>query len=207
MPWISFGLRQAPRPAMTLALVTALLVPAVTGCAPAVVATGAAVGVTVAHDRRTTGTLLDDNTLAFKVRRALNGDPDIKNQAHINITTYNGVVLLTGEVPDPVLRARAGTLAETAGDVRLVHNELLLQGPTSTMSRTSDTLIHAKLTGHMLAAENFDPTRVEVTVEQGTVFLMGLVTREEAAIATEISRRVSGVAKVVRLFEYLPEAP
>lgn len=192
-------------PLLAAALLAAL--PALNACAPAVVATGAAVGVGIAHDRRTTGTLIDDHSLALKVRRALSEDPDIKSRAHINITTFNGVVLLTGEVPDAALRARAGSLAESAGKVRMVHNELVLEGPSSAMSRASDSLLHAKVKGAMVAAEGFDATRVEVTVEQGTVYLMGLVTRDEADRATEITRRVGGVQKVVRLFEYIRPEP
>lgn len=172
------------------------------GCAPAV-ATGAAVGVAVVHDRRSTGTVLDDNTIEFKLLGAMAKDPELSEQTHINATAYNGIVLLSGEAPSETLRARALTLARGHEKVRNVYNEVAIAAPSSLLSRSSDTLITSKVKTKMIADENLDPTRAKVVTERGTVYLMGMVTRREAELATGIARSVGGVQKVVKLFEYL----
>ncbi len=172
------------------------------GCAPVVVG-GAATGVAVAHDRRTTGSVIEDQAIELKSYEALSNDRELKEQGHINVTSYNGIVLVSGEVPTEAMRTRAGQIVRDIEKVRDVHNELAIAAPSSTLSRSSDAVITTKVKALMFAEKNFDPTRAKVVTERGTVYLMGLVTRREADIATEITRGVSGVQRVVKLFEYL----
>lgn len=197
----------APRPGMARGTLLALAVLATTaalqGCAPAIVAGGAATGALVAHDRRTTGTVVEDRAIMLKVAGRISDDEELDDQSHINVNSYNGVVVLTGETPSAALRARAEKHASQVEKVRKVFNEIVVAAPSSLLTRTSDTLLLGKIKGIMLAREGVDPTRIKVIVEQGRVYLMGLVTDAEAHAATELVRRVDGVQKVIRLFEYV----
>lgn len=196
----------APRRGMargTLLALAILAAAAVQGCAPAIVAGGAATGAMVVHDRRTTGTIVEDRAIILKIAGRISDDEELDGQSHINVNSYNGVVVLTGETPSAALRARAEKHARAVEKVRKVFNEIVVAAPSSLLTRTSDTLLLGKIKATMLATEGVDPTRIKVIVEQGRVYLMGLVTDAEAHAATEVVRRVDGVQKVIRLFEYI----
>jgi len=172
------------------------------GCG-AVVATGVVTGAAVAHDRRTAGTIVDDQSIEIKVQTVFYDEPDLSEGVHINVTSYNGIVLLSGETPTEAQRRRAEERVAGIEGVRLVHNELTIAAPSSAMTRSSDSLITAKVKTKMLGDEGFDAGWVKVVTENGTVYLMGIVTRDEADRATEITRSTGGVQRVVRLFEYI----
>lgn len=182
--------------AATLALACAL-----SGCVPLAVGT-AATGAAVAHDTRTTGTVLEDQTIELKASNALAADAELRAETHINITSYNLVVLISGEAPTEELRARVVDRVRRVDRVKLVHNEVAIAAPSSVTSRSSDTLITTKVKTALLGLENFDGTRVKVVTERGIVYLMGLLTREEGDRAANAVRGVGGVQKVVKLFEY-----
>ncbi len=177
------------------------------GCAPVVAAGAVGAAVIVAKDPRTTGTMIDDKGIQIKAWDAIHKDGVLADQVHINVTSYNGVVLLTGEAPTAELRAHAERLVREVEKVRRVYNEITVAAPSSGLTRSSDTLITTKVKTRMLAEEDFDSGRVKVVTENGTVYLMGLVTKQEASVATEIARGTSGVQRVVRLFEYTDQAP
>lgn len=189
------------KPAL-LILVAPLLL---SGCAPLVVGGAAATGVSVVHDRRTAGALIEDQAIELRVKSALKKEPGMSDQTHINVTSYNGVVLLSGEAPTEALRRRAAEIARRTDKVRRVHNELTLAAPSAMMVRSSDALITTKVKAELfkIKIKGFDPSRVKVVTENGTVFLMGLVTRAEAEAAVAVARQVSGVQRIVKLFEYL----
>lgn len=172
------------------------------GCAGVVVAGGAA-AASIAHDRRTTGTVIDDNAIELKAGDRFAEDKELHELAHISTTAYNGVVLLTGEAPSEALRGRAERLVSKLEKVRRVHNEVIIAAPSSAMSRSSDALITGNVKGVMLTRKDTDPTRVKVVTSNGTVYLMGLVTRSEAERAVDAARHVGGVQRVVKLFEYI----
>ncbi|MDJ0860996.1 MAG: BON domain-containing protein [Gammaproteobacteria bacterium] len=172
------------------------------GCAPLVAGGAVATSVIVARDPRTTGTIIDDKGIQMKAGNELYEDEMLGDQVHINVASYNGVVLLTGETPTAEMRARAEQIVSEVDKVRRVHNEITVAAPSSGLTRSSDTLITTKVKTRMVAEKEFDSGRIKVVTENGTVYLMGLVTRQQAAVATEISRSVSGVQRVVRLFEY-----
>jgi osmotically-inducible protein OsmY len=189
------------RTLLAVALITSLL----GGCA-AVVVTGAATGANAAHDRRTLGAYVDDEGIELKARLAITEDKDLYSQTHVNIISVNGVVLLVGQAPTEAMRLKIEELTRGIEKVRVVHNEMTIAAPNSYMTRSSDSLITAKVKGSLFGIkghEGFDPTRVKVVTENGVVYLMGILYRSEAdAVATKASR-VSGVQKVVKLFEYL----
>ena len=174
------------------------------GCVPLLVG-GTAVGVSVAHDRRTTGTVMDDQTIELKIYDALERQLPPGNR--ISTTSYNGAVLLTGEVVSEAMRQQAEQIARNLSQppVREVYNELVI-GPPSPMSvQRNDALITTKVKTALfqIKIKDFDPTRVKVVTERGVVYLMGLVRRKEADAAADAASRVDGVRQVVTLFEYI----
>lgn len=182
-----------------------LLVSLLQGCAGAVVG-GAAAGVSMAHDRRSAGTIVDDEIIELKAADKLISDKELFEQTHINVTSYNNILLLSGEAPTDALRSKAFSLVSGIPKVRKVHNELVLAAPSSLLTRSSDTWITTKVKTNLFNIKNikgFDPSRVKVVSENGTVFLMGIVTRSEAEVVVDASRTVKGVQRVVKLFEYL----
>lgn len=191
-----------------LIIIFALLLPSLlTGCA-GVVLGGAATGVVVAHDRRSTGTFIDDQELQWKLSQALYEDKEINANAHINITVYNSRVLLSGEAPTEELKIKANAIAVKTKRVTQVFNEISIESPSSLLSRSNDTYITGKIKIRLLdVPRNIDLTHIKVVTENSTVFLMGLPTREEAYLATEKVRHISGVKKVIKLFEYLEKPP
>lgn len=187
---------------MRAAALGLLLPMLLSGCStPLFLAGATATGAAVAHDRRTTGTVVDDQAIELKAVSRLNDDADLV-QAHVNVTSYNGVVLLTGEVPNRGAKARAKAIVEQIPKVRRVHNELIIDAPSRFGSRSQDTWITTKLKSKLLAADEIEGTRVKVVTERGTVYLLGLVDRPTAEAAVLEARTTDGVKKVVKLFEY-----
>ncbi len=171
-------------------------------CAPAMF--GGVIGTAlVASDRRTSGAQVDDE--AIEIRGASAIREKFGSNAHINITGYNRQVLLTGEVPNDQHRLQAEQLVSKLPNVRSIVNELAV-GPPSTMGeRSSDALITARVKAAMVDSEDVFANVYKVVTERGTVYLMGRVTQREAQRATEVARSVSGVKRVVRVFEFLTE--
>jgi osmotically-inducible protein OsmY len=171
------------------------------GCA-AVVVGGATTGALVANDRRPTEVVLGDErvelTAGNRLAKAL-GD-----NAHVNITSYNYTVLLTGEVPDAKAKESAEKVASEVERVKGVVNELQVAGISSLAARGNDTYLTGRVKAAFVAAQKFSATHVKVVTEAGVVYLLGLVNRQEADEATELARGIGGVSKVVRVFEYLP---
>lgn len=178
------------------------LVAGLTACAPLFVG-GTVVGSMMAVDRRTTGTQVEDEGIelraANRIREAL-GD-----RAHVNVTSFNRQVLLTGEVPAAQDRATVEQVVAGVNNVRSVVNDLAVM-PNSTLGqRSSDVLISGKVRASFVDAKDVSSSAYTVVTERGAVYLMGMVTAREAARGTEIARGVSGVTKVVRVFEMITE--
>lgn len=177
----------------------ALLLPA---CAPLLVA-GAGTAAVAAHDRRTLGAQVDDETIELKVGSAIKSDDELRRDVHVNATSVNGIVLLSGEAATPELRDKVlAKIREIAG-IRRAINEMRLTGPSSLAARAHDTWLTTKVKTKLVNTENLDSAQVKVVTENEAVYLMGLVSRQEAERATEAARTVGGVARVVKLFEYL----
>ncbi len=187
--------------AWTLLLGALALPPLLTACAPVIVA-GAAGAALIATDRRSAGAQLDDQTIETKILTTVAGR--YGDTVHFNVTSYNGIVLLTGEVPDAAVRADIYALARGTERVRSVHDELLVGPSTDLPARTSDSYVTSKVkTRFVEASDKFSATQVKVVTERGVVYLMGLVTRAEGDAAAQIASTTSGVVRVVKLFEYV----
>lgn len=148
------------------------------------------------------GTYDDSRNESLAKKLIRQASPALK-EAHINVTSFNGVVLITGQVPSEDLIQLATTQVEPLRNVRRVHNELQVAGPTSFLSRTNDSVLTAKVKSAMSASEDTDAGRIKVVTENGAVFMMGLVTRDEADAAVDLARRVQGVQKIVKVFDYI----
>lgn len=175
------------------------------GCAPIVVGGAAAAGGAAVYTRRSAGTFVDDEGIELKARLAIFEDKQLNSQIHINIISYNEVVLMVGQAPTEQLRTEAEAKVKSVPKVRLIHNEMTIAAPSSLMSRSSDTIITGKVKAKILGitGENDnDGLRTKVVTENGVVYLMGLLTRQEADAVTNAARQVGGVQKVVKLFEY-----
>ena len=193
------------RPARRLAgaLAVAAIAAALGGCAAAVVGGAVATGM-VATDRRSTGAQLDDQNIELRAASSLSGT--FGDRAHINVTSFNAKVLITGEVATEADKQQAFQIVSQVQGVRSVVNELAVMPVTSLSQRSSDSLITAKVKASMVDASDVFGTLFKVVTERNTVYLMGRVTQVEANRATEIARGVSGVERVVRVLEIVTEA-
>ena len=188
-------------------LLLILIIITLQGCAAAVVG-GVAVGAGAIHDRRSAEQVLADQGTNIKVVDAIHRDDGPGRGSHIKTTTYNGIVLLTGEALTQEIYSEVAEIAASVEGVKEVVNELAVGEPSSAFARSRDSLLTAQVKSSLLGIrglENFDPTRVKVVSVRHEVYLMGLVTEEEGAAAAQRAARVSGVDKVVKVFEYIPQ--
>jgi len=189
------SLRQA---AAVLSLLPALFVQ---GCVPLVVGAAAGGTVMVATDRRTTGSQVDDELIEDKTAATIN--ERFKGDFHVNVTSYNGIVLLTGEVPAEGAKEDVANIARSTPKVRSVQNELAVGPVTDMSSRSNDTLITSKVKARFVEANKFQINHVKVVTERGVVYLMGVVRRDEGDAAANIASTTAGVQRVVKVFEYI----
>ena len=187
---------------ISLTLLTLILL--LQGCAAFVVG-GAATTAVVAHDRRTTGIMVEDQSIELKSYDRLSNDTLVKQDSKINVTSYNKVVLLTGQAPSENVRRKAEQIVSEVEQVRRVVNEVEIGSTASFGEHSRDVALTAevKLRLTKIDLPDFDSLRVKVVTERGAVFLMGLLTKEEAHAVTEVVRYVSGVRRVVKVFEYI----
>ena len=189
---------------LRVTLLTLASVAALPACAPVLLG-GAVVGGALAYgDRRTSGTIVEDQAIELKAaNRILEA---VGERVHVNVTSYNRLVLLTGEAPDPADRATVEKVIERIEGVRSIVNEIAVMGKTSLTARSNDGILTARVKAGFLDAKDLHAQAFKVVTERGVVHLMGRVTQREADRATQIARAVPGVTKVVRVFEILTEA-
>lgn len=173
------------------------------GCVGAVVVGTAAVATKIATDPRTVGTQVDDGTLEARVANALAKDQQLKKEARIVNTAYQGKVLLTGQAPTPELTERAKQIAMGVDGATEVYNEIRQGQPVSLGRASMDTWITTKIRSQLLASDAVKSSNVKVTTENGEVFLLGLVTNAEGKAAAEVASKVNGVKHVTTAFTYL----
>ncbi len=164
-------------------------------------AVGAA-GVAVVYDHRTLEKILQDQRLASDVAKKINSAPNLRDHSHISVTCFNQIILLTGEATTPELRQQAGELANSVPEVKRVYNQISITSPSSSLTRASDSWITTKIKTEMLATKGLKSGTIKVVTENGTVYLMGIVSHAQADTTVEIARAVSGVQKVVKIFQY-----
>jgi osmotically-inducible protein OsmY len=182
-----------------LLVTLAATLPLLQGCVEMMVV-GTGVAVATVEDRRTTGAQLEDRGIELRAGNRI--DDRFGERVHVNVTSFNRYVLLTGEVSDEATRTEAETLARGVPNVLGVSNDLQIAGKSSTTSRSNDTLITSKVKTRFADMNRFNIFHVKVVTEAAVVYLLGIVTEEEAAAAVEIARTTAGVRKVVKMFEY-----
>ncbi len=153
--------------------------------------------------RRTPGVVIDDAVLENLVEREIRKSDSGYKGSHIAIVAYNGVVLLVGQVPTQALKENASTVTQTLRRVKRIHNELTVGGPTSFFARSNDAWLTSKVKSRLIAAKEVSGTKIKVQTENGVVYLLGLVSREQADLAVNTATQVYGVQKIVKVFEYL----
>jgi osmotically-inducible protein OsmY len=182
-------------------LLVAAAIPVLTGCVGAAIVGAGAGAALILTDRRATETQVTDEGIEMRVASRI--DEKLSGNAHVNVTSFNRVVLLTGEVGSVAAKEDAETAAKQVANVKAISNELSIGLPSSMTARSNDSFITSKVKARFLDYKYFNPNHVKVVTEAGVVFLMGLVTQEEANHAVEIARTTGGVLKVVRLFEII----
>ena len=144
----------------------------------------------------------DDRNEAIALRNIKASHPGLAD-ANISVTSYNGFVLITGQVNTPEQITQAGAAVSQMRNVRKVHNELVVAGPTTLLSRTNDRFLSTKVNKALLGSDEIDSSRIKVMTENGDVYLMGVVSRQEADLAVDAARQVYGIQKIVKVFDYL----
>jgi osmotically-inducible protein OsmY len=184
-------------PVLIASLVAAFALPA---CAPLIVAGVVAGTAVVATDRRTTGTLVDDQTIQLRVSNELSSA--LKGDIHISVNSFERRVLLTGEVPSEQVKTDAGAIAARSLNVRAVTNALAIAPPSTLGQRTNDTALSGKVRAAFVNTREIAFNSVEIVTERGIVYLLGVVTEKEGEVAAYVASRVSGVQQVVKVFDY-----
>ena len=187
---------------MSKAILCAALLASLSGCVEMIVG-GAVMGAVATADRRTLGAQTEDKTITIKAELRV---PKIAGpDAHVNIASFNRKVLLTGEVSNEAAKATVEREVRGIDGVQSVANELDISGPSSYTARSSDALITTKVKASLVDMKTISATSFKVVTERGTVYLMGRVSEREGQLAADIARGVSGVQKVVKIFEYITE--
>ena len=184
-------------------LAASALTAGLSACVPVVVGGAALGGAMVATDRRTSGAQLEDEGIELRANNRLS--ENFGDRAHVNITSYNRQVLLTGEVPTAQDQQRIAEMISKVENVRSVVNEVAVLGTSTLAGRSNDSYITGKVKATLVDAKNIQANSVKVVTERGVVYLMGRVTQREATHISDLVRGVSGVQKVVRVFEILTD--
>jgi osmotically-inducible protein OsmY len=175
-------------------------IPFLYGCVPVVVA-GAGGAVMMSEDRRTAGTIVDDQTIEGRARSRIEDKYD--DRVHVDLASYNRFILLVGEVPDQQTKDDIGAVALGVENVRNVQNELIIGPNTSGSTRANDAYLTSKVKARFVSENKFKANHVKVITENRTVYLLGLVKREEGDAAADIASTTAGVQKVIKVFEYI----
>ena len=179
----------------------ALLATSLSGCI-GVVLGGAAGGASVVNDPRTAGSQVEDESIELKAGNLIRGDKELSQQTHINVVSYNQVVLVTGEAPTEDMRTRVFNLVKGIEKVRTAHNEITIAAPSPISSRTTDSWLTTSVKTKIVGAKELNAIRIKVVTEAGTVYLLGLVKQDEGDLAAQLASQTAGVQRVVKLFEY-----
>lgn len=173
-------------------------------CGPLIVASAAGT-VAVIADRRTTGTIIEDNSIELKAMKNIKSVPELRENSNISVTSYNERVLLTGQATNNSIRNQVVEVIRNIPKVRTIYNEITVDDANTLSESTYDTWLTTKIKAKLTGTSKVNPLNIKVTTDDKTVYLMGLVSQEEAKVATEIARKVDGVNKVVKLFEYIDD--
>jgi osmotically-inducible protein OsmY len=187
---------------MKKALLVMALAMSLQSCIFVVGAAAGGAAVSAVYDHRKLGQIQQDNRLNNKIIDKINTIPDLHDRAHISVTTFNGVVLLSGEALTPELKQQVESAAHEVDGISKIYNEIEIKGPSSSLTKASDSWITAKIKTHMLATKGLESGSIKVVTENGTVYLMGVVNRDQADNTVDIARQVAGVQRVIKIFQY-----
>jgi len=182
-------------------ILSAAFITQITACVPVIVG-GAAAGGAMAADRRTSGIYVEDENIELKATHKM--ETNLGENAHVNVTSYNRNVLLTGEVPDEAAKTKAEILVKEITNVLTITNEIVVGPKSSISSRSNDSYLTSKVKAQFVTENRFPANYVKVVTENSVVYLIGIVSKTEADAAVEIARNTDGVTKVVKVFEYTP---
>lgn len=189
------------KPTIRLVAILVCLTPLLQSCIPLLIGAGIGAGAVVADDRRTSATVLEDQTIEVKARNRIS--EKYGDQTNASVTSYNRFILLTGQAPTEEIKKDVAVLVLEVPGVRNIQNEIVVGGGSSMTSRASDTLLTSRVKGRLAQNKDVGASHVKVVSESGAVFLMGLVTRVEADAAALTASTTSGAQRVVKVFEYL----
>jgi osmotically-inducible protein OsmY len=178
-----------------------LLLP-LTGCVPAALVVGATAGGAVIYDKRSFKTMREDQNAAKLANYWIHHDKVLKDRSHISVNVFNNIALMTGQAQTAKLRDRAYAIMQKIKNVKRIYNAVTIAGATSTLQRGSDDWITGKIRTVLLTKPGLESNDIKVVTEDGVVYLMGKISREQAELATNTARHVSGVTKVIKVFEY-----
>lgn len=171
-------------------------------CIPVAFVAGATAGGAIVYDNRGFKTMAQDKELQIRAQGSIDTDAQLRGQTHISVSVFNHIMLLVGQAATPELSQHAYDTVSTIPNIKRIYNEITIQPPTSNMTRSRDTWITTKVKTMMLAEKGLKSTQIKVITENGVVYLMGLVTHSQGNLAAQVTSQVSGVQKVVKLFEY-----
>lgn len=172
------------------------------GCVFVAGAAAGAAGIAVVYDHRKLEKILQDQQISDTIAHKIQATPDLVENTHINVSCFNQIVLLTGEASTQARREQVEEMARSVPNVTKVYNQIVVKGPSSSLTRASDSWITAKIKTEMLATQDLKSGTIKVVTENGTVYLLGIVSQDQADMAVDIAREVSGVQKVVKIFQY-----
>lgn len=172
------------------------------GCAVATVVAVTA-GVTMVADRRSFSKQIDDQTIEFTAHNELAKQKALSNNTNLHVVSMNGTVLIVGQAPNSYLRELAIKTVQGVSDIVSIHNQIRIGSNTAVTTQSNDIWLTSKVKSALLAAEDVHAKDIKVITENSEVFLLGLVTKEEAEIVVEITRNISGVSQVFKAFEYI----
>ena len=195
------GLPRFRGTALVAALCAALVLPALPGCVGVAVVAGVGATAMVATDRRTTGAQMDDESIELKIATAASSSYGA-NEVHLNVTSYNATVLLTGEIPNDTVRRDLVKVARGTERVKAVEDYMVIGPPSDLGARSNDSYITSKVKARFLESDKFSGKDIKVVTERSTVYLMGIVRRDEGAAAAQVAATTAGVGRVVKVFEY-----
>lgn len=184
-----------------MTLVLLLMTGALSGCFFAVGAAAGAASAVAAYNHRTIEKVMKDQNLGNEIYNRMRSHADIYESSHLDATVFNQVVLLTGETPRAEWKDQIAEEIKQMPEVKKVYNQILVQNPSSALTRTSDTWITTKIKSQMVSTKELKASEIKVVTANGAVYLMGIVNEEQANIAVDIARNVSGVQRVVKMFQ------
>lgn len=172
------------------------------GCVPVAIVVGASVGGAVLYDTRSFKTISNDNHATMKATRSIRDRDNLRGKAHVKVTVYNGIGLITGNAQSQAAKAEIGSIVATTAHVRRVYNEMNIKADNSTLTNLNDAWLASKVRTDLLLKPGLRSTSIRIEANAGTIYLMGAVSQKQAGLAATTASHVAGVKRVVKVFEY-----